>query len=449
MPLRPLPRDAVLALLSGSGRDTLPLEIATQIAERSEGNPFFADELRIAAERGESALPPGMRDLLLARIAELDATGRAALRIAAAAGRDVSFRLLAAVVPVDELALAEALRAAVDHGVLVPVHATASFRFRHALFADAVYETLLPGERELTHARLARALSEEPELAAAGATAGEPAHHWVAAGRPVEALVASLRAAREAEAVSGLAEALRHIERVLELWDEVSDAEELAGLALPSVLKWAAELVGSSVQRDDELDARVLVGVLGPGESLDVEGTARRLGVTRDEAAEALKALEGDRLVDPLPDGTYRAAPLAVAEARRLYPSAVVLESLALRVSPPFSRASLAALRRANTRLLGSRDDPPGAVAADDEFHRLLVGGCENEHLLAALRPIKRALLRYERVYMLDPARIERSAGQHDAVIAALEARDHAAAAQLVRQNLARGLPDLSEALER
>ena len=447
--LPPLPRDAVLMLISGGGRDTLPAEVAAEIAERSEGNPFFADELRIAAERGESALPPAMRDLLLAKIAHLDATGKAALRIAAASGRDVSFRLLAAVVPVDELVLAEALRQAVEQGVLEPVHPTASFRFRHALFADAVYETLLPGERELTHLRLARALSEEPELAAAGATAGEPAHHWAAAGRPVEALVASLRAAREAEAVSGLAEALRHVERVLELWDEVSDAEELAGLALPSVLEWAADLVGSSAHRDDELDARVLVGVLGPGESLDVEGTALRLGVTPDEAAAALEALERDRLVDPLADGTYRSAPLAVAEARRLYPSAVVLESLALRVSPPFGVAALAALRRANARFFDARHHPPGAVAADHEFHRLLVGGCENEHLLAALRPIKRALLRYERVYMLDPTRIERSAGQHDAIIAALEARDHAAAAQLLRQNLARGLPDLSEALER
>jgi DNA-binding GntR family transcriptional regulator len=99
--------------------------------------------------------------------------------------------------------------------------------------------------------------------------------------------------------------------------------------------------------------------------------------------------------------------------------------------------------------LLDARDDAPGAVAADDEFHRLLVAGCDNEHLLAALRPIKRALLRYERVYMLDPARIERSAGQHDAIVSALESGDHAAAAQLVRQNLAHGLPDLAEALER
>src|SRR5215213_6784844 len=243
--------------------------------------------------------------------------------------------------------------------------------------------------------------------------------------------------------------ALPIFERVLELWDEVPGAEELAGLALPSVLEWAAELVGSSAERDDALDARVLVGVLGPGESFDVAGTAQRLGLTQDEAAAALTALERDRLVDPLPDGTYRSAPLAVAEARRLYPSAVVLESLALRVSSPFGRSGLAALRRANARLLQARNDAPGAVAADDEFHRLLVAGCDNEHLLAALRPIKRALLRYERVYMLDPARIERSAGQHDAIVAALESGDHAAAAQLVRQNLAHGLPDLAEALER
>jgi DNA-binding GntR family transcriptional regulator len=49
---------------------------------------------------------------------------------------------------------------------------------------------------------------------------------------------------------------------------------------------------------------------------------------------------------------------------------------------------------------------------------------------------------------MVDPARIERSAAQHEAIVATLEAGDHATAAQLVRHNLSRGLPDLTEALE-
>ena len=135
-----------------------------------------------------------------------------------------------------------------------PITTTGSFRFRHALIAEAVCGTLLPGERELVHERLARALSEAPRLAAGGAA--EEAHHWVAAGRPVEALEASLRAAREAEAVSGLSEALRHVERVLELWESVPQAEELAGLALPSVLDWAAALVGSSSEESPRARGR-------------------------------------------------------------------------------------------------------------------------------------------------------------------------------------------------
>ena len=298
--LEPLPPEAVRALLVDGG-EPLPDAVAAEIVARAEGNPFFAGELRAAAARGETALSPALRDVLLAKVAQLDGETRAVLRVAAAAGRDVSYALLAAVLPLGELELAEALRTAVEHGVLEPDHDTGSFRFRHALIAEAVRGTLLPGERELVHERLARALSEAPRLAAGGAA--EEAHHWVAAGRPVEALEASLRAAREAERVSGLSEALRHVERVLELWESVPQAEELAGLALPSVLDWAAALVGSSSEESPAL---------------------------------------------------------AVEEARRLYPSAVVLESLAVRVSPPFGAEAIAALRRANAAMLDARRDAVG-----------------------------------------------------------------------------------------
>ena len=113
-------------------------------------------------------------------------------------------------------------------------------------------------------------------------------------------------------------------------------------------------------------------------------------------------------------------------------------------MTPPL----LATLRDANDRFRAARNDPAAAIAADDDFHRALTAGCGNEHLLAALRPVRRALLRYERVYMLEPERIERSALQHDLIVQALQRGDHAAAAQRVRENLAGGLPDLREALE-
>ena len=89
------------------------------------------------------------------------------------------------------------------------------------------------------------------------------------------------------------------------------------------------------------------------------------------------------------------------------------------------------------------------AMLADDDFHARLTAGCDSEPLLAVLRPVKRALLRYEQVYMTEAVRVERSVAQHDEIICALERRDHAEAAQRLRRNLTGGLPELTSALER
>ena len=387
--LGPLARAELKALIARSAEAPLRAELIEAVCTRAEGNPFFAQELLAAALRGEDSLPRVLRDLLLADLRRLDGTSMAVVRVAAAAGRAVPHRLLTAAVSLPEAETVEALRRAVEHAVLIPDPAAGTYRFRHALIAEAAYATLLPGEREAVHERLARAIGEMP---ASGPMAGEVAQHWIAAGRPVEALSASLRAAREAQAISGLSEALRHLERVLELWEHVPRAEVVAGVAMPTVLAWATALA------DDEM---------------------------------------------------RRPASLAMTEARELYPLAVVLESIAIRQSPPFGRARLDDLRGANERMRAALHDPPAAVAADDDFHAALTAACGNEPLLAALRPVKRALLRYEQVYMVEPARIDRSVTQHDGVIEALERGDHPDAAQRLRRNLTGGLPDLTPALER
>ena len=446
--LEPLDRDSVEALIRASGGTKPSKTLVDTIFARSEGNPLFAKQLLAAMARGDAALPSALRDMLLADVARLPAEGRPVLRAAAAAGRDAPYELLWAITPFDEPTLADALRQAVDRNLLVPDQTAGTFRFPHALFAEAVYETLLPGEREVLHERIARALTEEPRLAMSGAAAAEAANHRTAARRPAEALAASLQAAKEAEQVSGLAEALRHVERVLALWEEVPDAEVLAGLALPALLSRAAELATLSADSEDELDLRRVVGVLDLDDRVDAETVGDRLGITSATAEKWLAALEHSGLVDRVGD-CYRAAPLAMSEARRLFPAAVVLESVAVRRAPRFDEPRLQALRDANASFRAGADDPASAIIADDEFHRRLTASCGNDELVAALAPIKRALLRYERVYMADPERVERSAAQHDAIIAALERGENAEAARLLQENLGRGLPDLSEAVER
>ena len=159
----------------------------------------------------------------------LDRRAQSLLRVAAAAGRDVSYPLLVAVTALPERGVRESLRAAVEHGVLVADQGGGRYRFRHALLAEAVYGTVLPGEREWLHARLADELARGDDAGPA-----ELAPHWALAGRSADALTASVAAAREAQAVFGLSEARGHLERALALWDVVPDASELTGLASTS-----------------------------------------------------------------------------------------------------------------------------------------------------------------------------------------------------------------------
>ena len=286
------------------------MALTDAIAARSEGNPFFAEELLAAGDRGRE-LPRGLRDLLLQRVARLDPATQSLLRLAAAAGHDVGYPLLRAVAARPEPDLRQSLRRAVEHGVLVAEQATGSLRFRHALLAEAVYTTILPGEREELHARLAEELAR-----GAAAPAAELAPHWAAAGRSAEALAASVEAARQAEAVFGLAEARSHLERALALWPAVPDAAELVRLDLAALCLWTAELAAQAgaAPRAVELVRRAI--------ELAGQGDPRRAGLLHERLGRYLhwsgradiaidafaRAVE---LVPPQPPSPERAQALA------------------------------------------------------------------------------------------------------------------------------------------
>ena len=135
------------------------------------------------------------------------------------------------------------------------------------------------------------------------------------------------------------------------------------------------------------------------------------------------------------------ADPLDPAELRELIPSLLILEGVALRESPPFDAEAIAALRAANQRMLDSAGDAAAAAEADDDFHRLLTAGCENAHLLEVVDLVREALVSYEREYMLSRQRLERSVGEHEAVVEALERGDQELAAERVRENFTSGMP--------
>ena len=304
--LGPLRDEELEVLLAAQSECPLPVELTGTIVSRSEGNPFFAEELLAAGQIGE--LPRVLSDLLLQRMERLDPPAQHLMRIAAAAGRDVAYPLLAAVAE-PEHDVRESLRQAVEQNVLVADQTAATFRFRHALLAEAIYATILPGEREDLHAALAAQLSQN------GAVAAELAPHWAAAGHAADALVASVEAAHQTEAVFGLAEALAHLERALALWHHVPDASVRTGGDLVGLCSWAAELASKTgvAPRAVELQQSAIEQV-ETGDPLRAAGLYRSLGRYLHESGRtdaALSAFERVvELVPPEPPSVERAEAL-------------------------------------------------------------------------------------------------------------------------------------------
>ncbi len=220
VPLPPLDRVGVEAQITAITGQRPDRQLTEQVATRSGGNPFFVEELMATDRSGE--LSPGVRDVVASRLAAVPTATRHLLAYAATIGERFTHELLAVAAAVDGDHLADRLRPAVDHHVVV-VDPDGVFRFRHALVREAAAEQLLPNERARLHRTVADALEGRPDLAAGGErdVHAELAGHREAAGQPTEAAVASLAAAERAREVTAFAEALTHLERVIALWPQL------------------------------------------------------------------------------------------------------------------------------------------------------------------------------------------------------------------------------------
>ncbi len=223
--------------------------LATAVYERTEGLPFFIEELTAALastrrlrDGGEVVdlrsaedvpLPQTIRDAVLLLTDGISEGGRRALELAAASGTHVDPDVLNDLVDDDDL---EEL---IEAGLLVETLDRAA-AFHHDLVREALYRDI-PWTRRRAHHRL---LGER--LEALGAPPGAIAEHWVAAREPRRARPMLLAAAESFFALHGYREAARALRRALEVWPEGED--EPGRLAAVERLGQCAELCGELSQ---------------------------------------------------------------------------------------------------------------------------------------------------------------------------------------------------------
>ncbi|WP_018681081.1 helix-turn-helix transcriptional regulator [Actinokineospora enzanensis] len=231
------------AFVMALAEERLPEPTLREVAARSEGNAFFAEELLAAYSMSDCVgIPATLVDVLLTRIERLSQDAQGVVRVAAVGGRRVADARLRAVAGLDDTDLETGLREAVAHHILVPDVGDV-YAFRHALLREAVYGDLLPGERVRLHAAYARDLAKETGKRGAAAAL---AHHSMESHALPTALAASVTAAWETARLGAPAESLEHVERALNLWDAVPAAERPADVDELVLLRHASLVAGKA-----------------------------------------------------------------------------------------------------------------------------------------------------------------------------------------------------------
>jgi DNA-binding SARP family transcriptional activator len=214
------------ALLGGAPASPALAELVTA---RTDGVPLFIEEVvRALRDAGDleddspaaHAVPETLQDSLLARLDRLGEAKEIA-QTAAVLAREFPYAMLVKVIDMDEERLRAGLARLVDAGILYETRRwqEESYLFKHALIADAAYDSLLHARRRELHVRVAEAMQDERFRDIVLAAPDCVARHLTAADRPVEAIPHWRRAAAAALGASAYAEAIGHIEAGLALID--------------------------------------------------------------------------------------------------------------------------------------------------------------------------------------------------------------------------------------
>ncbi|NIO70856.1 MAG: AAA family ATPase [Anaerolineae bacterium] len=226
--LGPLNEAETLSLAAHLANRELDPALAAPLYQGSEGNPLFVVEMvRVGlakggpwtAEHGQemarAALPPKVRMVIEARLAQLSPLARELAGLAATIGREFTFAVLARASDSDEDTLVRGLDELWRRRIVREQGADA-YDFSHDKIREVAYATLSAARRRLLHRRVAQAL-EVVYADDLDPVRGQVAVHYERAGRPEQAIPYYQRAAEVARRVYANEEAMEYLERALAL----------------------------------------------------------------------------------------------------------------------------------------------------------------------------------------------------------------------------------------
>ncbi|HSK31137.1 MAG TPA: hypothetical protein VLA17_14350, partial [Candidatus Limnocylindria bacterium] len=256
LPLKPFDPSSVEQLINARIGGAVTPSLASAIAAKTGGNPFFVEEIVKSLQEQQSLLPTdsgweltgshrlGLPDsvkmIVNQRIERLGKPAADLLALAAVIGRQFTQNLLRALTTANEEIIADALGRCEDAGIILAAPGLASdgYKFSHDLIQEALYDSIGAAPKRRYHLQIGHVL-ESTHRRDSDDDSETLAYHFAAGNDLAKALTYSLKAGEHAERSYSWARAAAHFETALALLERQSgDAaakgrlhEKLADLA--------------------------------------------------------------------------------------------------------------------------------------------------------------------------------------------------------------------------
>jgi len=186
------------------------------------------------------------------------------------------------------------------------------------------------------------------------------------------------------------------------------------------------------------LQSMISEGTLASGEHLDEISLSRRIGVSRTPLREALIALEGEGLVQSIPNKGFTVIAANEELVREVFPILAGLEAQAVRLSGPGLITTAPALSALNDALARATRKPK-QYELDSAIHRGLTQHCGNQRLQKLLETHRQLARRFDGAHARGTADQAGSCEEHNEIIAAVREGQLARAADLLLAHWYRG----------
>lgn len=192
-------------------------------------------------------------------------------------------------------------------------------------------------------------------------------------------------------------------------------------------------------QAYEALKTKIIHCDLRPGEALTVASLAEDLGLGRTPVIQAVDRLVTDGLVEVMPRKGIVVSPISLNEIFDIIEVRILNECQAVRWAA--DKASATEIAAMETNLSAMRAASEGRdierlIQLDREFHRLISAAAGNPVLAEFMSNLHDRSVRFWFVSLRAPDHNARVCDQHDAIVAAIRARDPDAAEAAIRAHI-------------